>query len=469
MDNILIYNTLTGRKEKFQPIHEGKVGFYLCGPTVYDFFHIGNARPFVIFDVIRRYLEYRNYEVTYLVNLTDVDDKLIKKAEKEKTTVSEIASRYIQAYFEDIRKLGIKDATVNPKATEHIPEMVEMVETLLQKGYAYRVNGDIFFDVSKFKDYGKLSGKKLDELQAGARVEVIKGKKNPLDFTLWKSEKKDEISWDTPIGKGRPGWHLECSAMAKKYLGEQVDIHAGGEDLIFPHHENEIAQSICSSGKPYVKYWMHIKFLKIREEKMAKSLGNFFTAREVVKEFGKEPVRLFFLQKHYRKPISYDTQLLTEAQTTVNRLGNSYKRIEEFLGREEIQVKKNDEVESIKSDFISAMDDDFNTAIAVSKFFDMFRFTNSIIDREERSEASLEAVAYARQIINDFNELFDIIPDMRKEYDIESSRLIELLLDIRNELRQKKEWELADKVRDKLRDLGIELEDGKKGTSWKKS
>ncbi|RKY85780.1 cysteine--tRNA ligase, partial [candidate division KSB1 bacterium] len=339
-----IYNTLTGKKEKFLPINDGKVGFYLCGPTVYDYFHIGNARPFVIFDVIRRYLEYLGYEVRYVVNLTDVDDKIIKRAKQEGKSVEEIATEYTEAYYEDIKKLGIKSATVNPKATEHISEMVKMIEILLEKGYAYRIDGDIYFDVSRYKEYGKLSGKKIDELVAGARVELVEGKKNPLDFALWKSPKEGEIFWDTPVGKGRPGWHLECSAMSMKYLGEEFDIHAGAEDLIFPHHENEIAQSVCTTGKKFVRYWMHIRFLKIGKEKMAKSLGNYFTAREVVDKYGKEAVRLFFLQKHYRNPINFDDKILYESRRAVSKIGVNYEKIKEFLEGKELDKIENETI-----------------------------------------------------------------------------------------------------------------------------
>jgi len=466
--DIYLYNTLTKKKEKFQPLRKGKVGFYLCGPTVYDYFHIGNARTFVVFDIIRRYLEFAGYKVTYLVNLTDVDDRLINKAREEKTTVKEIAEKYTEAYFEDIEKLGIKKASINPRATEHIPEMITIVEKLIKNGYAYKVKNDVFFNVLKFSGYGKLSGKKIDELLAGARVDVQEDKKNPLDFALWKGYKKGEIFWDTPFGKGRPGWHLECSAMSMKYLGNSIDIHAGAEDLVFPHHENEVAQSECATGKGFVKYWMHSRFLKIKEEKMSKSLGNDYAAREIIEEFGKESVRFFFLQKHYRNPMDFDFQLLKESQKAVNRIGNSYKRIKDALKGENVKSITNPRIENLREEITMAMNDDFNTAVAVSKFFDIFRLTNRLIEKEFRDVENKGILKRAEEVIDEFNSIFDILPVIKAEDDLEGEKLIKLLIDLRNQLRSKKEWGLADKIRNDLMNMRIELEDGKSGTNWKR-
>ncbi len=480
--SLKIYNTLTRRKEDFVPQQAGKVRFYACGPTVYDYFHIGNARPFVTFDVFRRYLMYRGYQVLYVQNITDVDDKIIQKANAERISAAEVAQRYARAYLEDIQKLKILPADVNPRATAHIDEMLALVKKLVEKGYAYVVDGDVYYDVSRFKDYGKLSGKKIDELQAGARIDVDERKRNPLDFALWKAAKPGEPWWESPWGRGRPGWHIECSAMSMKYLGDTLDIHAGGEDLIFPHHENEIAQSEAATGKPFAHYWLHIGFLQIQGEKMSKSLGNFLTAREVVKRHKPEAVRLFFLQKHYRSPINYSEDILAETESALERFLNMLDKILRVV--EDLTVHRRPEVERLddqekqvleaaqghKLAFIENMDDDFNTAGALGHLFDLAKMANRILEKEKITPGEKEILRFVYWTFQEF-DIFLGLFEMEEETGVETetfAQMVDLLLQIRSDLRAKKEWELADRIRNQLKEIGIQIEDRKEGTVWKK-
>ena len=381
---IKIYNTLTRQKEVLEPIEPGKVRMYMCGPTVYDYFHIGNSRPFILFDIFRRYLKYRGFEVKFVTNLTDVDDKIIKKASEENVSTDVVAEKYSTAFFEDTKRLGIQEADAYPKATENISDIIELIEKLVQNGVAYPVDGDVFYSVTKFLGYGKLSGKNIDELESGARVEIDPRKENPLDFALWKAAKPGEPYWDSPWGKGRPGWHIECSVMSMKHLGESFDIHAGGVDLVFPHHENEIAQSEGATGKPFVKYWMHNGFLNIEGEKMSKSLGNFFTAREIMEKYHPAVIRMFFLLKHYRSPINFSEERILEAQSALERIITTLENIDSVLAEHKVQDSENspslpESIDDLKNEFINEMDDDFNTAGAISKIFDLVKEANLIL------------------------------------------------------------------------------------------
>ncbi|RKY89727.1 cysteine--tRNA ligase [candidate division KSB1 bacterium] len=478
---IKIYNTLTSQKEDFIPLEPGRVGFYLCGPTVYDYFHLGNARPFIVFDVYRRFLIYRGFQVKYVMNVTDVDDKIINRAQKEGVSVAEIAARYTQAFFEDMEKLGIHRADVHPKATEHIPEMIKLIQKLLEKGYAYKIGGDVYFQVEKFRKYGRLSGKNLEELKAGARVEVDERKRNPLDFALWKAAKAGEPCWESPWGKGRPGWHIECSAMSMKYLGETFDIHAGGEDLIFPHHENEIAQSCAATSKKFARYWMHNGFLNIQGEKMSKSLGNFLIAREVVKRHRPEVIRLFFLQKHYRSPINYTEEILRQTANALDRLQNTLQNIEYYLkdspqGTDVAhdQIQQGSEfsrlVQYSKREFIKAMEDDFNSAAAIGKIFEMAKEANRIMEKGELSKVDQFALADFRRMLLEYDQFLGILPgkDGLKKGEGDEDALVALLVQVREELRKKKEWSLADRIRNKLKELGYIIEDRREGSVWYK-
>ena len=373
------YNTLTKRVEEFTPINPPNIGMYICGPTVYDFFHIGNARTFVMADIIRRYLEYKGYDVKYVMNLTDIDDKIIKKSIEEKITTTEVADKYSGYFFEDLKRLKIKPATFYPKATNHIDEILKMIKALVDNGAAYNIDGNVFYNVSSFNGYGKLSGKNIEDLEAGARVDVMEEKKNPLDFALWKKSKPGEPFWQSEWGNGRPGWHIECSAMSCKHLGETFDIHAGGNDLIFPHHENEIAQSEASNKKPFAKYWIHFGFLNINKEKMSKSLGNFFTAREVLSKYSAEAIRLFFAQAHYRGPIDFSDELLDAAQKGLEKLKNLKSTIETAISKNKTGSKIEFDFTSFENRFVAALDEDFNTPQAIAVIFDFVKEVNRTI------------------------------------------------------------------------------------------
>ena len=461
-----LYNTLTRRKEEFVPLEKGKVKMYVCGPTVYDFFHIGNARPFIVFDVLRRYLEYRGYEVSYVQNFTDVDDKIIRRAAEENSTMQEVSERFIREYFADADRLGIKRATVHPKATEHINEIIDLISRLEKKGLAYTAEDGVYFDTSKFPEYGKLSKQSLEDLNAGARVEVDQNKKNPADFALWKKQKPGEPAWDSPWGKGRPGWHIECSAMSTKYLGETLDIHAGGQDLIFPHHENEIAQSEGASGKPFARYWLHNGFINIENEKMSKSLGNFFTVRDISRNYDLEIIRFFMLSAHYRNPVNFSREMLEQAKNGLIRLYNAKRDLEhaaenadrEDMSREERE--KAEELEGYRKRFNEAMEDDLNTADALSVIFELVRDINAYI----KQGTSAGFAKWALGFLMEFAGVLGLLSKQQGRLDQE----IEDLVAERERARKRKDWALADKIRDDLKERGIIIEDTPQGAKWKR-
>lgn len=465
-----IFNTLSKKKEEFVPLEPNKISMYVCGPTVYDYFHIGNARSFIMADIIRRYLIYKGYHVKYVMNLTDIDDKIIKKSLEEKISADLVAKKYIEAFFEDCTKLKMKIADVHPQATQHMDEIIHLIQKLVDKGIAYQVNGDVFYDVSKFNLYGKLSGKKIDELESGARVEINEIKKNPLDFSLWKAAKEGEPFWESPWGNGRPGWHIECSAMSTAHLNETIDIHAGGTDLIFPHHENEIAQSEAAYGKQFVRYWIHFGFLNIKEEKMSKSLGNFFTAREILSKYSAEAVRLFFIQSHYRGPLNYSDELLEASEKGLAKLKNLFdlliekqKSVDESYAYPDLDIKR------YYAEFEKAMDDDFNSPQAVAVLFDFIRDVNTVlaesINVNSRFISDIKDFLYATA-----EDVFGIAESQQNKpehFSKLADDLLNLLLDIRIKLKQQKNYELADDIRNKLSGLGVTLKDSKTGTTYK--
>ncbi|MBS3946183.1 MAG: cysteine--tRNA ligase [Melioribacter sp.] len=463
------YNTFSKTKEEFIPQYPPSVSFYTCGPTVYDYFHIGNARSFIMADVLRRYLEYKGYNVKFVMNLTDVDDRIIKKSIDEKKPSNVVSDFYANAFFEDINLLKIKPATVFPKATQHVSEMIVMIKELEERGVAYNVDGNVFYDVSKFTDYGKLSGKNLEELSAGARVEVNEKKKNPLDFALWKKAKEGEPSWDSPWGKGRPGWHIECSAMSSKHLGETIDIHAGGNDLIFPHHENEIAQSEAAHNHKFVRYWIHFGFLNINEEKMSKSLGNFLTAREILKKYSAEAIRLFFLQTYYGGPLNFSFDLLSAAEKGVEKIKNLAEKIE-------LEIKKDNNIGLLPEfnikyyydEFEKVMDDDLNTPQACAVIFDFVRSVNKIISETDSLHISF-FIDLKKFLTETAENVFGIIhfEELNKKSAQLDEKLINLIIDLRTKLKKEKNFLLADSIRDELNKIGIELKDGKDSTTYK--
>lgn len=463
-----LYNTLTRKKEEFEPLEEGKVKMYVCGPTVYNYIHIGNARPYIIFDTIRRYMEYKGYEVTYVQNFTDVDDKIINKANEENTDMSVISNRYIEETLKDEQGLNIKSATYNPRVTQEMPEIIEMIKTLVTKGFAYEVDGSVYYNTAKFNEYGKLSKKNIDELQAGAseRVDIDTNKKNPMDFILWKPAKPNEPKWQSPWGEGRPGWHIECSVMAKKYLGDTIDIHAGGEDLIFPHHENEIAQSEAASGKPFAKYWLHNGFMNIDNKKMSKSTGNFFTLREIANEFPYEVIRFFILNAQYRSPINFSRELVQSAQNGLERIKNSLSNIDYTIQNTKIQNPSEAEKELLKElpkfkqDFENAMDDDFNTADAVTAIYEIAKFANININENSSKE-------FAESVKSIFKSLTDVLGLLQTEQKLDIDEVeIQNLIDKRQEAKKAKDFKLADEIRDDLKQKGIILEDTRQGVRW---
>lgn len=463
-----IFNTMTRKKEEFFPINKGKVKIYACGPTVYNYIHIGNARPICVCDVLRRYLEYIGFDVVLVQNFTDIDDKIINKANKEGTDFLEVSKRYIEEYKIDSNGLNVKEATIHPKATENINEIIKMVSSLIKKGYAYAVeNGDVYFSTKKFKDYGKLSHQPLDDLEAGARISVGDLKKDPMDFVLWKSAKKGEPYWDSPWGDGRPGWHIECSAMANKYLGKTLDIHYGGQDLIFPHHENEIAQSECCNGSEFARYWMHNGYINIDNKKMSKSLNNFFTVREISDKYGYEPIRYLMLSSHYRSPINFSEDIMKQCVASLERLYSCKNNLKFLLKSAEKKVLNFDYFKEKllhhKNNFIKAMDDDLNTADAISSIFDLTRDINSSLSDFEF--ISKELIEYA---LNIFNELTGVLGIVYKDEKVFLESEIELLIKEREEARKNKDFKTADEIRDKLKAKNIVLEDTKNGVKWKK-
>ena len=462
-----IYNTISKTKEEFIPREPGKVSMYVCGPTTYNYIHLGNARPIVFFDTVRRYFEYKGFDVTYVQNFTDIDDKIIKRAREEGIAPLELGQKYIIEYFKDADALGVKRATVHPKVTEHITEIIEMVSGLIEKGYAYEVAGDVYFSVDSFPNYGKLSGRDLDELKAGARVEIDERKKNPLDFALWKKAKPGEPSWDSPWGPGRPGWHIECSAMSLKYLGENFDIHGGGADLVFPHHENEVAQSEAYTGKPFARYWMHNGFITVNQEKMSKSLGNFFLVREILEKFPGRVVRFFLLSTHYRSPLDFDDKKLLEAKAALERVDNFALALKDYppLGSlQKTEVKE--AVERIMDEFNGAMDDDFNTAQALAALFELVRYGNTLMAKGELAVNDKEKFQGALEV---FSQVFGIkFGEEESTTNDDITPFVELLIEVRAQLKKEKKYEFADFIRDRLKDLGIILEDTPTGVRWKR-
>lgn len=465
---LALYNDLSREKEEFQSIEKDKVKFYVCGPTVYNYFHIGNARPFVMFDIFRRYLEYLGYEVTYVQNFTDIDDKMINRANELGITVDELAEQFITAYYEDTDALGIKRATFNPRATREIDEIIKIIAKLISKDHAYEVEGDVYFSVASFPEYGKLSKQSLEELQSGARVDVDDRKRNPIDFALWKASKPGEPSWSSPWGEGRPGWHIECSAMATKYLGESIDIHGGGSDLIFPHHENEIAQSEAACGCMFVRYWLHNAYLMIDMEKMSKSSGNFKTVRDICKKYNPLVLRYFLLSAHYRSPINFSTEALEQSQSALERIKNSYEDLKFALSKcdtEVLDATLRGALADTREGFTESMNDDFNTAGALGYIFNLVRAVNvHLTDQEQPDKEGLEA---ALAFFNDVNAILGILAE-KTNCDGENSE-IEALIAERNEARKTKNFARSDEIRELFAKRGIILEDTPQGTRWKKS
>ncbi len=460
-----IYNTLTRKKEEFVPIDKNEVKMYSCGPTVYDYFHIGNARPFIIFDTMRRYLEYIGYKVKFVQNFTDIDDKMIKRANEEGITVKELGERFIKEYFEDAQSLGIHKASVHPKATENIDAIIDVVKKLVDNGYAYEVDGNVYFSAKKFKEYGKLSHQPLDALEAGARIDVNEHKKDPMDFVVWKSQKPGEPAWESPWGMGRPGWHIECSAMVNKYLGETIDIHSGGQDLIFPHHENEIAQSECANGKPFAHYWMHNGYININNQKMSKSLGNFFTVRDIRKKYDSEVIRFFMLSAHYRNPINFADTLMEQAKSAVERVYTCLENLEflENNSQDKDMCEKcaaiAKKIDQCRTKFIDAMDDDLNTADAIAAIFDIVYIANTEITADLPKSV-------IRKAIDMIHELGSVLGLFNSESKKSIDEEVEKLIEARNKARAEKNWAEADAIRDKLKEMNIVLKDTPNGVQW---
>ena len=475
-----IYNSLTRQLEEFVPLHEGKVLMYSCGPTVYDYFHIGNARTFLISDIIRRYLEYKGYTVTMAQNLTDIDDKIINRANEQGIETSELAQKYVDAYFEDSSNLGIRAADVHPKATEHISEIVSLIQTLIDKQAAYEIDGDVYYRVNHFAEYGKLSHRKPEDLLAGARVEVDKRKEDPRDFDLWKKSKAEEPWWDSPWGKGRPGWHIECSAMAMKHLGETIDIHTGGHDLIFPHHENEIAQSEVATEKPFVRYWMHVAFLQIDGRRMGKSESNFIFVHDALQKYAPEAIRHFLISAQYRHPLDYNPTSLSESSSAVRRLNNCldalkpYRDVngDTFEALDDAEATLFQSINTMCQDFELAMDDDFNTAGALGAIFKLAGEVNQFLAATEDSASNQKrnVLGQAYKSLVEICSVLGIYAEEEvasDEHAALTEQLMNLILEIRQDARQRKDWATADKIRDQLEQLNVELQDSRTGTTWK--
>ena len=463
-----IFNSMSRQKEEFVPIQPGKVSIYACGPTVYNFIHVGNARPIILFDVLRRYFEYRGYDVTFVQNFTDVDDKIIKRANEEGITSQEVAEKYIQEYFTDAQGLGVRPATIHPKATENMQQIIDMVQTLIDKGYAYPVeNGDVYYRTLKFKGYGKLSHQPIEDLQSGARIAVGEVKENPLDFALWKAAKPGEPAWDSPWGPGRPGWHIECSAMSNRYLGKTIDIHCGGEDLQFPHHENEIAQSEAANGCKFVNYWLHNGFLNINNQKMSKSLGNFFTVREAAEAYGYEAVRFFMLSAQYRSPLNYSRDSLIMAQNSLERLYTAESNLEFLVknGADGAMTPEEkaftDTFDTYREKFDAAMDDDLNTADAISVIFELVRAINIAVEK-----APTKALAQAcLDMLHEFTDVLGLLYNKKEE---SLDETVEAMIQARQAARKAKNFAEADRIRDELKAMGITLMDTPQGVKWSK-
>lgn len=460
-----VYNTLTRQKEELVPITPGEIKMYACGPTVYNFIHIGNARPLCIFDILRRYLEYRNYKVTFVQNFTDIDDKIIKRANEENIGFSEVSEKYIKEFWTDAKGLNVNEATVHPKATENIDNIINIISTLIEKGYAYESQGDVYFSTKKFDEYGKLSHQPLEDLEAGARIMVGEVKREPMDFAVWKAAKPGEPSWDSPWGKGRPGWHIECSAMVCRYLGETIDIHCGGQDLIFPHHENEIAQSECFTGKPFANYWMHNGYINVDNVKMSKSLGNFFTVRDVAEKYGYEPIRYLLISSQYRSPINYSAEIIEQCSSALARLYTCRDSIDFELKNAADDAHDSDAavIEGFgkyREQFITAMDDDLNTADAIAAIFELVRDINTNVVGKGASKKLCEAAA---EIFDELTGVLGLVYN-RKAEELDSD--IEKLIEARTQARKDKNWAEADRIRDELKAMGIVLEDTAQGVKW---
>ena len=460
-----VYNTLTRKKEELVPITPGEIKIYACGPTVYNYIHIGNARPLCIFDILRRYLEYRGYNVKFVQNFTDIDDKIIRRANEEHVDFSEISERYIKEFWTDADGLNVRHATINPKATENIDAIIQIISTLIEKGYAYEAQGDVYFSTEKFKDYGKLSHQPLEDLEAGARIMVGEVKREPMDFAVWKAAKPGEPAWDSPWGKGRPGWHIECSAMNWRYLGDTIDIHCGGQDLIFPHHENEIAQSECFTGNPFAHYWMHNGYINVDNVKMSKSLGNFFTVRDVAEKYGYEPIRYLLISAQYRSPINYSTDIIEQCIAALNRLYTCRDSLDFELKNAADAEHDGDKAiidgfNKYREQFISAMDDDLNTADAIASIFELVRDINTNVVGKTPSKALVEGA------IAMFDELTGVLGLVynRKTETLDSD--VEALIEARTNARKEKNWAEADRIRDQLKEMGIVLEDTAQGVKW---
>ncbi len=458
-----VYNTLTNRKEEFVPIEPGKVRMYVCGPTVYNFFHIGNARPFVVFDTLRRYFKYRGYEVKFVQNFTDVDDKIINRAKEEGITAPEVSEKYIKEYFNDAEALNVMKADVHPKVSEHIPEIIEFVQTLIDKGYAYEADGDVYYSTRKFKDYGKLSGQNIDDLESGARIAIGEVKEDPLDFALWKARKEEsEIAWESPWGMGRPGWHIECSTMAKKHLGDTIDIHGGGQDLTFPHHENEIAQSEACNGVPFAHYWMHNGYINVDGKKMSKSLGNFFTVRDIRKQYSGDVIRFFLLSGHYRSPINFSDTLMEQSKQGYERIATAIETLEflESNGSDEAMADEAAKIASLdkhREKFIEVMDDDLNTADGIAAIFELVSEIN--LDVKDGASKS-----FAKEALSRIKELTDVLGIFSGDDEEEGlGDDIQALIDERQAARKEKNWARADEIRDQLAAMGITLKDTPQG------
>ena len=456
-----IFNTMTRSKEELTPADGKEFKIYACGPTVYNYIHIGNARPLCVFDVLRRYLEYRGYKVNFVQNFTDIDDKLIKKANEEGITVPEVAKRYIEEFWTDAKGLNVKEATVHPKATENIDAIIDIISSLVDKGYAYPADGDVYFRATKFNEYGKLSHQPLEDLEAGARIDIADHKENPMDFCLWKGAKEGEPFWESPFGKGRPGWHIECSAMAGRYLGKTIDIHCGGQDLIFPHHENEIAQSECANGCTFARYWMHNGYINVDNRKMSKSLGNFFTVREVAEKFGYEPIRYIMISSHYRSPINYSVDILTQSKNALERLYTCLDNMEFALKNAPDGGEAPEFLEARRSEFIKAMDDDLNTADALAAVFNLVKDINIMLT----NNPGKETVAAAKELFDELCEVLGLVYDRKAEL---LDKEIEELIEKRTEARKTKNFALADQIRDELKEKGIILEDSATGVKWRR-
>lgn len=457
-----IYNTLTGKKEEFVPIDPDEIKIYVCGPTVYNYFHLGNARPFVVFDTLRRYLEYKGYKVKFVQNFTDVDDKIINKAREEGVSASDISEKYIREYYKDAEKLNVKKATVHPKVTENIKEIKDFISTLIDKGYAYDVNGDVYYSTRKFKGYGKLSGQNIEDLEAGARIQVGDLKRDPMDFALWKAKKsEDEIAWESPWGQGRPGWHIECSVMSNKYLGDTIDIHAGGQDLEFPHHENEIAQTEAYTGKKFANYWMHNGFITINKEKMAKSRGNFFMVRDILDEYDGEVVRYFLLSGHYRNPIDFSKELMEQAKNSLARIRNTKINLEHFIenakgSMNEEERKQLEKQAAYKEKFKESMEDDLNTADAISAIFELVKEINTVTSENSTKE-------FCEKELGLLTELSGVLGLLKENEKSDIPEEVSNLVEERQAARKAKDFARADEIRDELKRRGITLEDTPQG------